>query len=75
MIVSLDLSVPRPIFETSMPSIKIDPSADSRIRNNANVSEDFPAPVRPTIPIFSPEEILNVTPLRTSSRPSRYLVL
>ena len=27
------------------------PLADSMMRNNASVSDDFPAPVRPTIPI------------------------
>ena len=33
-----------------MPSIKMAPSADSMIRKRASVREDFPAPVRPTIP-------------------------
>jgi hypothetical protein len=74
MMVSFDRSDPSPIFAMSMPSMTIDPPTDSRIRNRARVSDDFPAPVRPTIPIFSPATMLKETPLRTSSRPSRYRV-
>src|ERR1700733_2525542 len=36
-----------PIVEISIPSIKIPPSAASRILNNASKSEDLPEPVRP----------------------------
>ena len=35
----------------STPSIRILPPALSRMRNNAKVSDDLPAPVLPTIPI------------------------
>ena len=35
----------------STPSIRIRPPALSRIRNKAKAKDDFPAPVRPTIPI------------------------
>lgn len=41
-----------PILDMSTPSIKIDPSAASTMRNRLRVNEDFPAPVRPTIPTF-----------------------
>ena len=40
-----------------------------------NVIEDLPAPVLPTIPIFSPALMWQVTPERTRSRPGLYLVL
>lgn len=40
-----------PIVEMSIPSIEIFPWDASTILNNANVRDDFPAPVRPTIPI------------------------
>jgi hypothetical protein len=43
MMVILERSVPRPILETSTPSIQIDPEAGSRMRKRARVSEDFPA--------------------------------
>jgi len=37
----------------SVPSTIIDPDAASIIRNNANVNDDLPAPVLPTIPTYS----------------------
>ena len=40
-----------PSLEISVLSMVIRPSAASIIRNSANVREDLPAPVRPTIPI------------------------
>lgn len=52
IIESFDLSECNPIFEISKPSIIILPLADSMMRNKARVSEDFPAPVRPTTPIY-----------------------
>ena len=36
----------------------------------AETRDDFPAPVRPTIPIFSPGFILQLIPFRTRSNPS-----
>lgn len=41
-----------PIFDMSTPSIKMVPSAASTIRNKLRVNEDFPAPVRPTMPTY-----------------------
>ena len=40
-----------PIFEISIPSMVMLPQQDSSMRNKASVMVDFPAPVRPTIPI------------------------
>ena len=37
------------------------------------VSDDFPAPVLPTIPIISPPAISQSIPFTTKSKPSRYL--
>lgn len=45
-------NVCNPILDISTPSTKIDPSAASTIRNKLRVKEDFPAPVRPTIPTY-----------------------
>ena len=50
MIVIFDLKSSSPRVEMSMPSISMNPPADSMILNNARVSDDLPAPVRPTIP-------------------------
>lgn len=38
-------------------SIFIRPELSGAIRNNAAISEDFPAPVRPTIPILSQDDV------------------
>lgn len=51
MIVRRDRRSWSPIVAISTPSITIRPPALSRMRNNAEVSVDLPAPVRPTIPI------------------------
>lgn len=80
----------KPIFVTSTPSMMIVPDAGSMMRNRASSSDDFPDPVRPTIPIFSRAFCPNVRrlwttihdvltifidmPLRTRSRSGRYLV-
>ena len=50
MIVSLDLSLCSPMSPTSSPSMAMCPPADSMMRKSARVREDFPAPVRPTMP-------------------------
>ena len=52
MIVIRDRSVCNPNVEISIPSIVILPPADSIILNKLRVSDDFPAPVRPTIPTW-----------------------
>lgn len=51
MIVSRFLRSCRPIVEMSMSSMRMRPSAASIILNRQLVRLDFPAPVRPTIPI------------------------
>lgn len=45
-------NVCNPILDMSTPSTRIDPSAASTIRNKLRVKDDFPAPVRPTIPTY-----------------------
>ena len=60
-----------PSFASSIPSIVTDPPANSVIRNSAIIIDDFPAPVRPTIPSFSPGSTVRFTPFSTSG-PSRY---
>ena len=52
MMVSLFLSTCSPTSAMWTPSMVIRPSAPSMIRNNARVNDDFPAPVRPTTPIY-----------------------
>lgn len=52
MIVSLPLRSCKPILEISTLSIRIQPSAASNILKRQLVRLDFPAPVRPTIPIW-----------------------
>ena len=49
---SLDLTSCKPYFDMSWPSMRMEPSAASMIRNRAKVREDLPAPVRPTIPTW-----------------------
>ena len=41
-----------PMVAISIPSIQICPWSSSTILKSAKVIEDFPAPVRPTIPTF-----------------------
>ena len=52
IIVSLPRTSWRPKSASVCPSISIDPPAASMIRNRARVSDDFPAPVRPTMPSY-----------------------
>lgn len=49
----LDLKVFKSTVDISTPSMSIFPPAASTIRNKLNVSEDLPAPVRPTIPTYT----------------------
>ena len=51
MTASFDRKSRSPTLLISKPSINILPFAASTMRNNASISDDFPAPVRPTIPI------------------------
>ena len=51
MMVSRERKSCSPRVAMSTPSMVIFPPAPSRIRNKANVNDDFPAPVRPTMPI------------------------
>lgn len=62
-----------PIFAILIPSIIISPSAASLIRNKPKVSEDFPAPVLPTIPICWEEIQEQLTP-RNSYSISKHLL-
>ena len=39
------------IFDVSMPSMNMEPSVSAN-RKSAAISDDFPAPVRPTTPTF-----------------------
>jgi hypothetical protein len=64
-----------PIVEVLSPSMIMLPLVGSIIRNKASVRLDFPAPVRPTTPIFSCGLIERLMSLSTRSSPSRYLVL
>lgn len=57
---------------TSTPSIMILPFMASNTLNIVSVSVDFPAPVRPTTPIFSFGWIVNVRPRKAAGRFSRY---
>lgn len=56
MIVSLFLRSCRPIEEISTLSMRMRPPAASIIRNRQLVKLDFPAPVRPTMPIWMQRE-------------------
>ena len=52
----------------------MNPEEASMIRNRARASEDFPAPVLPTIPTFSPDLMEQVKFFKTSGSPFLYLV-
>lgn len=49
---SLDLRSCRESSEIFKPSMYIEPPVASTIRKSAAAIEDFPAPVRPTMPIY-----------------------
>ncbi len=55
MMVILDLRSSKPNTAMLILSMKIEPPADSMILNRARVSDDLPAPVRPTIPTYTRE--------------------
>lgn len=73
MIVSFLRKSCNPISLMFRSSITILPKLLSSIRNRPSVKLDFPAPVRPTIPIFSPDLMLNDMSLRAKSSSVRYL--
>ena len=65
----------RPIFRASYPpTFKTDPASGSMRRKRVWMIEDFPAPVRPTIPILCPAFAVKVTSFNTRGSPSLYLV-
>ena len=68
MIVILERNSCNPRDAISTPSMRIEPSAASIIRNRAKVKDDFPAPVLPTIPTFFPPATSKDTLLRTKSK-------
>lgn len=63
--VSLERNVCNPNLDMSISSITILPPAGSIILNKLNVKEDFPAPVRPTIPTYTFIENQRSTYLKT----------
>ena len=70
---TLDLKSFNPISEVFTPSISICPVSASTILSSARIIDDFPAPVLPTMPIFSPSFIYILRFFRTKGNPDRYL--
>ena len=60
----------RGILLVSIPSISHVP-VTSAMRKMASVSDDLPAPVRPTIPMCSPGLIVALMPFKAGSKPGR----
>ena len=56
MMPSLDRRSCKPILLMLIPSMTIAPSAGSINRNKDSAIDDFPAPVRPTIPNYTQNE-------------------
>mmetsp|Transcript_3154 Transcript_3154/g.11356 ORF Transcript_3154/g.11356 Transcript_3154/m.11356 type:complete len:219 (-) Transcript_3154:3410-4066(-) len=61
----------RPISAMLTPSMRMLPLAASHMRSSEEDSDDLPAPVRPTIPIFSPALIVKLMSFTTSGSPGR----
>ena len=57
-----------------IPSMEMYPPAASMMRNKARARDDLPAPVLPTIPIFSPGFTEQVNSFKTKSSPGLYRV-
>ncbi|KAH3687467.1 hypothetical protein WICPIJ_001577 [Wickerhamomyces pijperi] len=74
MIARFDLKSVSPNLEVLMLSISMWPSTGSIILKMAKASDDFPAPVLPTIPTFSPALMSKLMSFKTKSKFSRYLV-
>jgi hypothetical protein len=73
MIVIADLRSSKLSFAISFPSIIIYPLKDSKILSKDIIIVDFPLPVLPTTPIFSPAVNTTFNPLKTGSRFGLYL--
>ena len=58
----------------STPSMRTAPLNTSTILKRATIMLLFPAPVRPQMPTLIPPSMRTVSPLRTGSRPSLYLI-
>lgn len=72
MIDTLDRNVSKVILPVFTPSIRISPSTHASLKM-VPINEDFPAPVRPTIPTFSFPSTTRFTPLNTGSASAKYL--
>ncbi|MFS7901704.1 hypothetical protein Hanom_Chr01g00002741 [Helianthus anomalus] len=73
MIPNRDLRSCNPRVEMLMPSMVILPPDGSTNLNRTWIRVDFPPPVLPTTPIFSPPLMLRVIPLITKGVFGRYL--
>jgi hypothetical protein len=62
------------LFASYPPSRYYDPGSVSYIRNKHCMREDFPAPVLPTTPTFSPYYILKETDFKAKGMSGRYLM-
>mmetsp|Transcript_6058 Transcript_6058/g.27151 ORF Transcript_6058/g.27151 Transcript_6058/m.27151 type:complete len:320 (+) Transcript_6058:842-1801(+) len=74
IIAILERSRCSPSVLASTPSMAIVPDAGSTTRKSATKREDFPLPVRPHTPSFSPAIAVNVRSLSTKGKPGRYLM-
>ena len=72
MMLSDDRSRRNPIVDTSTPSMTTVPDSGSTTRYSTIVKLDFPAPVRPQTPTFSPPLTSKLTSRSTRSRFARY---
>ena len=72
MIVSLVIRSCRPMSDTLTPSMTIRPSAASMIRKSASVKDDFPAPVRPTTPIYGIRRMVQCNAVQCSAHSHRH---
>lgn len=66
------LRMSKSTLATLIPSIRISPFFSSTIWKMARNRDDFPDPVRPTIPIFSAARVSKDTSLRAYAWPGRY---
>ncbi len=71
----LDLRSFSGISTIVFPSIRIAPVLGYTNLRIDEVIVDFPAPVRPTTPIFSPALIVKVSFFRTEGSPGLYLIV